>query len=269
MNDNWQTPPDDLGISPRHVDIWLTSTELEEEQVRAYAKYLSQAELARAQKFRSKTGYREYIVTRGLLRQALSETAGLDLAGVDFMYGEHGKPCLDARVSGKAVAFNVSHSHGLALVALTLGGRLGVDLEKIRPEVGWRELAGRYFAEAEIRDLDDRLQGDDLKAFYACWTRKEAFVKALGAGVSYGFKQFDVSVGPEEDYADLTIRSQDEDTAGWLVKNLLVPDSHIAALAVDRPACYFRLWHAARDRRSKQPARSSTPCRVPCAPVCD
>ncbi|MCY3752212.1 MAG: 4'-phosphopantetheinyl transferase superfamily protein [Gammaproteobacteria bacterium] len=244
MNGNWQTPPDDLGISPRHVDIWLTSTKLEEAQVRAYAKYLSQAELARAQKFRSKTGYREYIVTRGLLRQVMSETAGLDLAGVDFMYGEHGKPWLDARVSGRTVAFNVSHSHGLALVALTVGGRLGVDLEKVRPEVEWEDLAGRYFAEAEIRALENRPQGDGLKAFYACWTRKEAFVKALGAGVSYGLEQFDVSVDPDEDYAALTIRGKDEDAAGWLVKNLPVPDSHAAALAVDRPACKFRFWRA-------------------------
>ena len=244
MTETWQTAPDDLEISPHHVDIWLTSTELEEDQVRAYAKYLSQAELARAQKFRSKTGHREYIVTRGLLRQVMSETAGLDLAGVDFMYGEHGKPWLDARVSGKTVALNVSHSHGLALAALTVGGRLGVDLEKIRPEVEWRELAARYFAEAEIRALENRPQGDGLKAFYACWTRKEAFVKALGAGVSYGLDQFDVSVGPDEDYAALTIRSQDEDAAGWLVKNLPVPDSHAAAVAVDRPASKFRFWRA-------------------------
>ena len=244
MTETWQTAPDDIGISPHHVDIWLTSTELREEQVRAHAKYLSQAELARAQKFRSKTGYREYIVTRGLLRQVLSETAGPDLAGVDFMYGEHGKPWLDARVSGKTIAFNVSHSHGLALVALTLGGRLGVDLEKIRPDVEWQDLAARYFAEAEFRALENRLQGDGLKAFYACWTRKEAFVKALGAGVSYGLEQFDVSVGPEEDYAALTIHSQDEDAAGWLVKNLPVPDSHVAAVAVDRPASKFRLWRA-------------------------
>ncbi len=242
MNGNWQTPPGNLEISPRHVDVWLTSTEKGEAQVRAYAMSLSQAELARAQKFRSRTGYREYIVTRGLLRQVLSETAGLDLAGVDFRYGEHGKPCLGTLVSGETVAFNVSHSHGLALVALTRGSRLGVDLEKIRPEVEWRDLAGRYFSEAENRDLEARHGEDGRKAFFACWTRKEAFVKALGAGVSYGLKQFDVSVGPKEDHAALTLRSRDEDAAGWLVKNLPVPDSHVAALAVDRPACRFRLW---------------------------
>ena len=244
MNDNWQTPPDDLGISPRHVDVWLASTQAGEARVRAYSKSLSREELARAQKFRSKTAYREYIVTRGLLRRTLSDTAGLDLAGVDFLYGEHGKPCLDARAPGKAVAFNVSHSHGLALVALAPGGRLGVDLEKIRPEVEWRDLARRYFSDAECRDLERRGDRDGLRAFYTCWTRKEAFVKALGAGVSYGLKEFDVSIGPEEDYAALTIRSQDEESAGWALKNLPVPDSHVAALAVDRPACNLRLWQA-------------------------
>ena len=147
-------------------------------------------------------------------------------------------------MSGETIAFNVSHSHGLALVALTLGGRLGVDLEKTRPEVEWRELAARYFAEAEIRALENRPQGDGLKAFYACWTRKEAFVKALGAGVSHGLKEFDVSVGPDEEYAALTIRSQDEDAAGWLIKNLPVPADYVAALAADRPACKFRFWRA-------------------------
>lgn len=243
MTETWQTAPDGLEISPRHVDVWLTSTQAGEAQVRAYAKSLSREELARAQKFRSKTGYREYIVTRGLLRQALSSVAGLDLAGVDFMYGEHGKPYLDARVSGGGVSFNVSHSHGLALVALAPGGRLGVDLEKIRPEVEWRDLAGRYFSKAEYRALDGRPEEDGRKAFFACWTRKEAFVKALGAGVSYGLEGFDVSVGPEEDH--VALRSQDEDASGWLVKNLPVPDSHAAALAVDRPASRFRLWHAA------------------------
>ena len=244
MNNFRQTAPDDLDISRHNVDVWLTSTDVPDTRVQAVARSLSRAELARAQKFRSRSGYREYVVTRGLLRQVLSSVAGLDPSRADFHYGEHGKPALNARVSGESVAFNVSHSHGLALVALTLGGRLGVDLEKIRPEVEWRDLARRYFSEAECRALERRPEKDALKAFFTCWTRKEAFVKALGAGVSYGLKEFDVSIDPEEDYAALTIRSQDEDAAGWLVKHLPVPDSHVAALAVDRPACRFRLWRA-------------------------
>ena len=244
MTDTWQTAPDDLEISPHHVDIWLISTELGEEQVRAYRQSLTQAELARARKFKPVFKYREYIVTRGLLRQALSRVSGLDMAGIDFDYGEHGKPCLGSGMPGEAIAFNVSHSHGLALVALTLGGRLGVDLEKIRTEVEWRSLARRYFSGAEFRALDEFPEDLRLKAFFTCWTRKEAFVKALGAGVAYGLKEFDVSIDPDEAYAALTLRRPDEDAARWLIKNIPVPGNHVAALALDRPACHFRLWRA-------------------------
>ena len=244
MTETWQTAPSDLGISPQHVDIWLTSTELGEGQVRAYRESLSQGERARAQKFKSDAKYREYIVTRGLLRQTLTSMAGLDIAGVDFLDDEHGKPCLDSRVAGETIAFNVSHSHGLALVALTPGGRLGVDLEKIRPEVDWLPLARRYFSGTEFRALDEFPEDLRLKAFFTCWTRKEAFVKALGAGVVYGLKEFDVSIDPDEAYAALTLRRPDEDAARWLIKNIPVPGNHVAALVLDRPACQFRLWRA-------------------------
>ena len=244
MQDNWQTPPDLLAISPRHVDVWLTSTELGEERVRACAKTLTRAELARARKFKSKAKYREYVITRGLLRRTLCQVAGLDLTGVDFNYGEHGKPGLENSASAGAVAFNVSHSHGLALVALTLGGRLGVDLEQVRPEVEWQELAERYFSEADYRTLQSQAPDARRRAFFTCWTRKEAFVKALGAGVSYGLKGFDVSVDPAEDCARLTLREGNEDAGKWLLKNIPAPTSHAAALAIDRTACDVRLWRA-------------------------
>ena len=212
--------------------------------MRSYREALSQAELARAEKFRSDSRYREYVVTRGLLRQALAGMTRLEIAGVEFPDGEHGKPGLDNILDGRTIAFNVSHSHGLALVALTLEGRLGVDLEKIRPEVEWRSLAQHYFSDAEVQVLDRYAEDIGLKAFFTCWTRKEAFVKALGGGISYGLKEFDVSIHPDEAYASLTIRSEDEDASRWLIRNLPMPASHVAALALDRPACIFRLWRA-------------------------
>ncbi len=240
----WQIAPDDLEISPHHVDIWMTSTDPGEGQVQAFRQSLTQAELARAQKFKPVSSYREYTVTRGLLRQSLSRVPGLDMAGVDFDYGEHGKPCLGTGVPGETIAFNVSHSHGLALVALTLGGRLGVDLEKIRTKVEWRSLAQQYFSGAEARALDGYPGETGLNAFFTCWTRKEAYVKALGGGISYGLKGFDVSIDPDETHAALTIRSKEEDADRWLIKKLPVPATHVAALALDRPACNFRLWCA-------------------------
>ncbi len=244
MDNTWQTAPDVLEISGDHVDIWLASTDPAERQLRAYKALLSPAEIARLKKFRMEFKSREYIVTRGLLRQVLTKMAGLDIAGVEFDYCEHGKPSLAGHAGGENVAFNVSHSHGVVLVALTLGGRLGVDLEKIRPKLEWRSLAQHYFSAVEVRALDGYPGATGLKAFFTCWTRKEAFVKALGGGLSYGLKEFDVSIDPDEAYAALTIRRKEEDASRWLVKNIPVPDTHVAALAIDRPACNFRLWRA-------------------------
>ena len=211
--------------------------------MQAYRALLSPGEHARAEKFGMEFKSREFIVTRGLLRQVLVKMTGLDIAGVEFDYGEHGKPSLVSNVNGVSIAFNVSHSHGVALVALTLGGRLGVDLEKIRADVEWHSLAKRYFSDAELRILDSYPQDTRLKAFFTCWTRKEAFVKALGAGIVYGLKEFDVSIDPDEVCAALTIHGQDA-AARWLIKNVPVPGTHVAALALDRPACQFRLWRA-------------------------
>ena len=185
---------------------------------------------------------REYIITRGLLRQVLAKMTGLDIAGVEFDYGEHGKPSLRSNTGGGSIVFNVSHSHGIILVALTMGGRLGVDLERIRPDVAWRSLAEHYFSGAECRLLEKYPQDTRLKAFFTCWVRKEAFVKALGAGISYGLKEFEVSTDPNEDHATLTMRRPDEASARWLIKNIPVPGNHVAALALDRPSCRFRLW---------------------------
>ena len=242
MNNPWQTAPDGLEISTDHVDIWLASTDPAQRQLRAYEALLSPAELVRLEKFRVDFKYREYIVTRGLLRQVLTKTAGLDITGVEFDYGEHGKPSLAGHAGGENISFNVSHSNGVVLVALTRGGRLGVDLEKIRPKAEWRSLAEHYFSAAEVRALDGYPDEAGLKAFFTCWTRKEAFVKALGGGISYGLKEFDVSIDPDEACAALTVRSKQEDASRWLIKNLPVPATHVAALALDRPACQFRLW---------------------------
>ena len=245
MQGNWQTAPERLDLSPHYVDIWLTSTELEEERVRGYAKSLTETELGRARKFKSATKYREYVITRGLLRELLHKVADLDLAGVDFSYGAHDKPCLAGRAD---IVFNVSHSHGLALVALAAGGRLGVDLEQVKPGVAWWGLAERYFSAAEGRALQARAPSARQRACCACWTRKEAFVKALGTGLSLGLKTFDVSVDPDATEVGLNLRLPDEDANNWLIKSLPAPPGYVAALAIDRAGCQVRLWRGPDER---------------------
>ena len=246
MTGDWQTTPDNLEISTRRVDVWLTSTELAEEQVLEYKKLLSGAELARAEKLAVAVKYKEFVVTRGLLKQMLSKVTGLDVSALHFNHGEHGKPCLAGNVAGKNVVFNVSHSHGMALVAITLGNRLGIDLEKLRQEVEWQALARRFFSDAEFRALSRQPDDCRMKSFFTCWTRKEAFVKAVGNGIAYGLKEFDVSIDPGGSAGLLNIRGDSEEAADWVIKNIPMNENYAAALAVDRPGCDARLWKAPR-----------------------
>lgn len=227
------------------IDVWLTSTRLTEEQVAAYGASLSGSERARAGKMALASKRQEFVVARGLLRQMLSRVAGLAAAerGLEFRQDRRGKPGL---AGDGPIAFNLSHSQGLALAALTIGGNVGVDLEKIRPEGDWQALARRFFTVAESRAIDACSPARRARAFFACWTRKEAFVKAAGSGIAEGFKACAVSVDPDEPAQLLRAGpaeagSSAEGVAAWWLTDLPAPAGYAAALAC-RPACRLRLW---------------------------
>ena len=244
MKNGWQTMPDGLQAAEGWVDVWLTSTRLAEERVAAYGASLSESERARAEKIALASKRQEFVVARGLLRQMLSRVAGLTAAerGLEFQQDGRGKPGL---AGGGPIAFNLSHSQGLALAALTIGGNVGVDLEQIRPEGDWQALARRFFTAAESRAIDACSPARRARAFFACWTRKEAFVKAAGSGIAEGFKACAVSVDPDEPARLLRpgpaeVGSGAEGAAWWLT-DLPAPAGYAAALAC-RPACRLRLW---------------------------
>src|SRR5205823_2540060 len=141
---------------------------------------------------------REYfIVGRGSLRLLLGEYLSLQPEAVPLWYTSFGKPGLSGEAAGSSVKFNVSHSGGLMLAAVARHREVGVDVERVRPDVNWRELAGRYFAPAEVAALDAQSTAQQLRAFFACWTRKEAYVKAHGLGMSLPLDRFSVSVAPD------------------------------------------------------------------------
>src|SRR5919199_1621700 len=132
-----------------------------------------------------------------------------------FTYGRHGKPALATGTGGVPLRFNVSHSHGLALYAITRDREVGVDVERIRPEVAQEKIAERFFSPREVtvlRALPTPLQAT---AFFACWTRKEAYIKATGDGLSLSLKQFDVSLAPGEPVALLHTIWDPQEAARW------------------------------------------------------
>jgi 4'-phosphopantetheinyl transferase len=150
---------------------------------------LSQAERHRAQQFRFEDDRRRYAVAHVALRRILADYLGTAAAGIAFSATSHGKPEL---VNGSGLQFNLSHSGEQALVAVTSGRRVGIDIERHRDDLDCMQLARRFFSKQEIYDLEHVCASSRARAFFDCWTRKEAYVKAIGHGLSHPLETFSV-----------------------------------------------------------------------------
>ncbi len=162
---------------------------------------LSPDELARAARFRFEKHRNRFIACRSALREILGEYLDTDPRAIEFAYNPHGKPAVTGVHFG--VHFNVSHSGELAVIAVSRTRELGVDVERIDPRFAGEQIPERFFSAAEIaalRSLPEHLQ---IEAFFLCWTRKEAYVKARGVGLSLELSSFDVTLAPGEPAAFL------------------------------------------------------------------
>lgn len=190
------------------IDLWLFARDVDARERAIVAAHLSPKERARSQRFLDERDSYRYDVTRGRLREILSGYVGLPPAQIAFRYGDRGKPYLEVE---PPVWFNLSHSADLAAVAVSTDFELGVDIERLRPVR--RDLPDRYFSRSEAAALA-ALEGDAWRAaFFRCWTRKEAFIKALGEGMRQPLDSFSVSFG-EAEPARLTWLAGDPEAAG-------------------------------------------------------
>ena len=219
------TPPD---LAPNVVHVWSLPLE-SPGGLHAATEILSADERERAARFRADEARNDFILTRAALRSLCAgyvRTASQDL---QFVVSTHGKPALAGQ---RNLQFNVSHSHGLALLAFVREREIGVDVEKINPAPDARKLAERFFSQVERAALEP-LSGDELQsAFFRCWTRKEAYIKARGVGLSLPLDQFDVSLAADSADALLATRPDSLDVQRWSVRNLAVHASYAAALAL-------------------------------------
>lgn len=242
MITRWNKAPADLHLSNEYVDVWRTRLDLSSNDVNSYLATLSEDERARANRFKARGKRKEFIITRGLLRKTLGQTLDIDPSSFEFDYAEHDKPFLSVASLGVPISFNVSHSHKQALVALTLDRAIGIDIEKVRLEVSFNKLAVRFFSKHESQALG-KLDKDILpKAFFACWTRKEAFVKALGDGISFGLSEFSVSVDPDETNVSLLTHWDPDESSNWSIVNINADEDYIGALAIDGGKFKLRCW---------------------------
>jgi len=198
MNSNWLSQPTDLTLSAEHLDLWCIRLDLPEELVKLLAAKLNDEEQARADKFLLKQKAREFIVSRTALRSILAGLLQCTPNELMFKSGTHGKPYLVNNSLPVPLYFNLAHSDELALIAVSTSGQIGIDLEKIRPDIDHDNLSRRFFSAREYAALQQISDQNRLTAFFATWTRKEAVVKATGKGIATSLKQFDVTVDPAQ-----------------------------------------------------------------------
>jgi 4'-phosphopantetheinyl transferase len=200
--------------------------------------FLSSDEIARADRFHLETTRTRYVLTRGWLRVILARCLDAMPEQIAFSYGANGKPALGGSYAERGVEFNVSHSGDYALIALSTRGAIGADIEQLRPMPELENMASQYFSAPETRAIMAFPEADRLRAFFCCWTRKEAFMKATGEGTGIALDSFSVSL--ENDRAtSISLRGE------WTVQTLsLVPECE-AAVAVAGPAHKIAAWRDA------------------------
>jgi 4'-phosphopantetheinyl transferase len=216
--------------APGEVHVWRITLDGTAGSVANLQSTLSPDERERAARFRTLELCDRWTAARGALRRILATYTGMEPASLVFETGPHGKPALASR-SG-SVSFNLSHTCGLALLGITASGQIGVDAESIRPGIEVEDLSRRFFAPAEADEILALATDAQLSAFFTCWTRKEAFVKALGIGLSAPLDQFRVTVLAGEP-ARLVSVAWDQ-TERWSLVDLSEP-TVAAALAVEGP----------------------------------
>ena len=187
-----------------------------------YKAMLLPDELARAGQFRFASDAERYIVRRGKLRELLAARLGCEPRDVALNCNSFGKP----RLRCSDLQFNLSHSGGVALYVFARDSDIGCDIEWRRPELAREEVAERFFSDRELQSLRAVPRNRWVDAFFNCWTRKEAFIKALGFGVSYPLKAFDVSLVPGEPAALL------RGPLGWSLRSFEPMDGLQAAVAI-------------------------------------
>lgn len=228
----WPVPAHFPVLPDDEVHVWYAALDAPALDVPVLESILSADERERADRYRGARDRRRSVTARGLLRLLLSRYLDLDPASLRFDHGRQGKPSLSAAHGGAPLCFNVSHSGGAALYAVTRGREVGIDLERIRHALDVMSVAARFFSPREVavlRGLPDHTRRD---AFFRCWTRKEAYIKARGEGLALRLDSFDVALAPAEPAALLHSDEGAAEVAHWTMRDVSPAPGYAAALVV-------------------------------------
>lgn len=235
----WVIPAPPPGLGWEDIHIWRADLDLPSASLAPLEASLTADERQRAARYHFPAHRDRWVAARGILRQILAGYLCIDPAWVRFDYGAYGKPAVRG-MGEHGLCFSLTHAEGLALYAVTLRRRVGIDLEVPRQDLDIEGIAARQFSTAEGAALAAQPAGQRVEGFFRCWTRKEAYVKALGLGLSRPLDRFTVSLGP-----DPALLADADDPSAPERWSFHAPDpglGHVAALAVESQPCRLSCW---------------------------
>jgi 4'-phosphopantetheinyl transferase len=221
-----------LALSEDEVQIWRLDLETLAGAEERWQKILSVDEQARAKRFVPVKVRQQFVATHGMLRILLAGYLGSEARSLIFQHSARGKPSLGPPHSNSRVSFNIAHSGAVALLAFGRGREIGVDVEQVRRNLDVEAIARRFFSLAEQEQLAAFSAEDKYEAFFRCWTRKEAYIKAKGEGLALPLDQFDVCVAAGADNALLATRPDSSEAARWSLRDITAGPGYVGALCV-------------------------------------
>jgi 4'-phosphopantetheinyl transferase len=232
---------DELGADEAHV--WRVSLDQPADMIAKLAPLLSQDERQRARRFHRPVDRDRFIAGRGILRKIISAYLALSPGQLRFTYNEYGKPAVSDEQNDRALNFNLSHSAELILYAITRGRDVGIDIEYIREDFATLEIAEHFFSKDEVTSLKSLPTDQRTIGFFNCWSRKEAFIKAKGMGVSYPLDRFTVSLAPGDPPALLKVDDDEREVARWKMYELKPGAGYAAAMIATEPPVTLNQRH--------------------------
>jgi len=239
---SFRPPPLDLALTSDEIHVWCVPLDLSVSRFEMLSQTLSLDERMRAERFHFEKDRKRFIVGRAILRTILGYYLNIEPSRLTFCYGKYGKPALADTFGKETICFNLSHSDGLGLYGFTLGCEIGVDIEHIRDISEMEQIAERFFCASEKAFFRSLPEDKKKEAFFDCWTRKEAIIKAIGDGLSLPLDRFDIALVPGEPARLLSIGGNSKAASGWFVQELKPVSGFTAAFAIQGQSRRVHCW---------------------------
>ena len=239
---HWPVGPQQPFLKADQVHIWCAHQAILGPHLSRLSSYLSVDESARAERFAFEHLRRRFTASRGLLRLLLSRYTHLLPEKIAFSYNPQGKPSINNSDAANVLHFNVSHTDDVVLIGVALQHPIGIDLEALRPMTDMIQIARRFFAPAEYKHLEATPEGDHQRLFFRYWVQKEAYIKAIGLGLSFAPNRFTVSVGGDTSPVLVSVDGSSSAAHGWHLAELHPASGFIGALAIKMESPRLNCW---------------------------